>query len=297
MDRVRPRFVAVLIALLALPLCEAARAQGQPWPDTWASQDVGDVGAAGSSERVGTRLVVRGAGADVWGTADEFHFAHTTVSGDFVLTAYVAHVDDVDRWTKAGLMIRDGLAANARHAFLFATPRTERGVAFQRRRLTGGTSVNTYGPATAPPVWLRLIRRGDLVAAAVRAIETDEWTPIAEQHFSGLPRDVNVGFAVSSHVDGDPAEGWFDQITIESLNAPEGWHSSDVGDVGAAGTTVYDGQTFQPLAVSGAGADVWGTSDAFHFALVRGGRQFRIQGVGALCRAGQRLDQSGVDDP
>lgn len=266
MDRVRPRFVALLIALLAIPLCEPARAQGQSWPAEWESQDVGDVGAAGSSELVGTRLIVRGSGADVWGTADEFHFAHTIISGDFELTAYVAHVDDVDRWTKAGLMIRDGLAANARHAFLFATPRTERGVGFQRRPLTGGNSVHTYGPATAPPVWLRLTRQGDLVAAAVRAAETDEWTQIGEQHFSGLPRNVNVGFAVSSHVDGYAAEAWFDQITVESLNAPAGWNSSDVGDVGAAGTTVYDGQTGWPLAVSGAGADVWGTSDAFHFA-------------------------------
>ena len=266
MDRVRRRFAALLIALLAIPLFEAARAQGHVWPDNWESQDVGDVGVAGSAELVGTRLTVRGSGADVWGTGDEFHFAHTSISGDFDLTAYVAHVDDVHRWTKAGLMIRDGLAANARHAFLFATPRTDRGVAFQRRPVTGGTSVHTSGPATAPPVWLRLTRRGDFVAAAVRALETDEWTQIGEQRFNGLPRDVSVGVAVSSHVDGDPAEAWFDQITLESPDGPSTWHSSDVGDVGAAGTTVYDGQTGLPLGVSGAGADVWGTSDAFHFA-------------------------------
>jgi len=265
MNRVRPRFVALLVVLLAIPLFEAARAQGHGWPATWHTQDVGDVGAVGSSELIGTRLMVRGSGADVWGTADEFHFAHTTISGDFALTAYVEHVDDLDRWTKAGLMIRDGVAANARHAFLFATPRTERGVAFQRRPVTGGTSVHTSGPATAPPVWLRLTRRGDFVAAAVRAVETDEWTQIGEQRFNGLPQTVNVGFAVSSHVDGSLAEAWFDQITLESL-PPASWHSTDVGDVGAAGTTVYDGQTGWPLAVSGAGADVWGTSDAFHFA-------------------------------
>src|SRR4051812_776888 len=265
MDRVRPRFVALLISLLAIPLFEGTRAQGHTWPDTWESQDVGDVNAAGASELVGTRLVVRGSGADVWGMADEFHFAHTTIRGDFALTAYVAHVDDVDRWTKAGLMIRDGVTPNARHAFLFATPRAERGVAFQRRPVTGGTSVHTSGPATAPPAWLRLTRRGDFVAAAVRAVETDEWTQIGEQRFNGLPQAVNVGFAVSSHVDGSLAEAWFDQITLESL-PPASWHSSDVGDVGAAGFTVYDGQTGSPLAVNGAGADVWGTSDAFHFA-------------------------------
>jgi hypothetical protein len=40
---------------------------------------------------------------------------------------------------------------------VFATPRTERGVAFQRRQTAGGESLHTSGPAIAPPVWLRLI--------------------------------------------------------------------------------------------------------------------------------------------
>ena len=265
MIRARRHLIAVLIALLAAALFERARAQGNVSPahTSSLSQDVGDVGAAGSSELVGTRLVVRGSGADVWGTTDEFHFAHTIITGDFELTAYVSHVDDLDRWTKAGLMIRDGVAADARHAFLVATPRTERGVAFQRRPMTGGTSVHTAGPAMAPPVWLRLTRRGDVVAAAVRAFETDEWTPIGEQSYSGLPRAVNVGFAVSSHVDGVPAEAWFEQMTLVSLDGvPATWASSDIGDVGVSGSATYDGS----WTVSGAGADVWGASDAFHFA-------------------------------
>lgn len=60
------------------------------------------------------------------------------------------------RWTKAGLMMRDGLAADARHAYIIQTPRTERGVAFQRRPVAGGPSVDTAGPAAAPSGFLRL---------------------------------------------------------------------------------------------------------------------------------------------
>ena len=261
--------VAVVIALLAIPFIEGARAQsnGQTsWPSEWRSQDVGDVGAAGSSQLVGTRLVVRGSGADVWGTADEFHFAHTSISGDFELTAYVSHVDDLDRWTKAGLMVRDGVAADARHAFLLATPRTERGVAFQRRPVTGGSSVHTAGPATAPPVWLQLTRRGDFVTAAVRASDTEAWTQIGEQRFSGLPLAVNVGFAVSSHVDGVQAEAWFEQIALRYLDQnPATWTGSDVGDVGASGHSFVDEDSGPEFTVTGSGADVWGTADEFHF--------------------------------
>src|SRR5688572_11285559 len=202
MCHVRSRFVALPTALLLILLFEAPRAQPTVDPSGWDSQDIGEVGADGSSELVGTRFIVRGSGADVWSASDEFHFVETLITGDFEFTAYVRHVDDVNRWTKAGLMMRDGLAANARYAFLLATPRTERGVAFQRRPTTGGASVHTSGPALAPPVWLRLTRRGEFVSAATRASATDEWTEIGEQHFSGLPVSVNVGFAVSSHVDG-----------------------------------------------------------------------------------------------
>lgn len=293
MDCLRPRVVALLIALFVIALLEAPRAQ-----ERWQSLDIGDVGAAGSSELVGTRLVVRGSGADVWGTSDEFHFAQTRISGNFEIVAHVTHVDDVDRWTKAGLMIRDGLAANARHAFLFATPRTERGIAFQRRPAAAETSVHTPGPAIAPPAWLRLTRRGDFVAAAVRAAETDEWTHIGEQYFLGLPHTVNVGFAVTSHVDGVLAEGWFERVGIVQLDrAFPSWNSSDVGDVGASGNTVFS--LDDAWTVTGAGADVWGTADAFHFAWreVTGNFEFKafvnsVEHVNVWTKAGLMMRES-----
>src|SRR3954467_7203039 len=43
---------------------------------------------------------------------------------------------------------------------------------------------------------------------------------------------------------------------------PPGWSSSDIGTVGAAGSASSSGGTFT---VAGAGADIWGTADAFRF--------------------------------
>lgn len=267
MDCLRSSIVTLFL-LLTFPLLgrpAATSASASPDSLEWLSHDIGDVGAEGSSELIGPDLVVRGSGADVWGTTDEFHFAHTSVDGDFELTALVRHVDDVHRWTKAGLMIREGLAPDARHAFLLATPRTERGVAFQRRSIAGGSSVHTAGPAVVPPVWLRLTRRGDFVAASMRVSDTDAWTAIGEQHLPGLPHTLDVGFAVSSHVDGVLAEAWFERIALESLDDTDAtWNTGDVGDVGAAGHAMHDGDS--TFTVTGAGADVWGTADAFHFA-------------------------------
>jgi hypothetical protein len=43
---------------------------------------------------------------------------------------------------------------------------------------------------------------------------------------------------------------------------PTGWSTGDIGAVGAAGSATGDGTSFT---VAGAGADVWGTADAFRF--------------------------------
>ena len=183
----------------------------------WVATDIGDVGAAGHSfvdEDSGPEFTVTGSGGDVWGTADEFHFLSREMVGDFDFSARMAFVDDLDKWTKAGLMMRDGLSPGARHAFVIQTPRTERGVAFQRRPVSGGSSLHTAGPATAPPGFLRLVREGDVVRAYHKAAPGDSWVLIGNQVFTSLPRTVRIGFAVSSHVDGSLATSYFDNLIL-----------------------------------------------------------------------------------
>jgi len=43
---------------------------------------------------------------------------------------------------------------------------------------------------------------------------------------------------------------------------PAGWTAQDIGSVGVGGTSTYGGGTFT---ISGSGADIWGTADAFRF--------------------------------
>ena len=57
-------------------------------------------------------------------------------ASEFELNVRVDSVENVNIWTKAGLMIRASLDANAVHASIFATP--GRGIVFQRRAATGG---------------------------------------------------------------------------------------------------------------------------------------------------------------
>jgi regulation of enolase protein 1 (concanavalin A-like superfamily) len=168
---------------------------------------------AGSSVASGDALLVTASGADIWGSADAFRMTDRVVTGDFDVTARVVNVDAVDEWTKAGVMVRASVDAGSAHASLFATPGVVNGTAFQRRVSTDATSVHTAGPAIAPPVWVRLSRRGDAVTASYRVSASDAWTVIGSDSVN-LPASVLVGVAVTSHQDGLLATAVFDNVTI-----------------------------------------------------------------------------------
>jgi hypothetical protein len=79
---------------------------------------------------------------------------------------------------------------------------------------------------------------------------------------TGLPRDVLIGMAVTSHVDGVAATATFENYTI----TPPELISVDIGAVGRPGTTVIGEST---ITIEGGGADIWGTADAFRYAYRR----------------------------
>ncbi len=68
---------------------------------------------------------------DIWGTADEFRYVYQSISGDFTVTARLSSLTNTDPWAKAGVMVREGTAADARHALTAVT--ISNGLAFQRR--------------------------------------------------------------------------------------------------------------------------------------------------------------------
>ena len=219
----------------------------------WTSQDIGAVGVAGRFTD-GDPITIEASGADIWGTADAFHYAWRDMTGDFQIVARVASVENVHVWTKAGLMIRAHTGASSRHVSLFATP--SRGIAFQRRLTDGALSIHTDTGTGYPPIWLKLVRVGDTVYA-YRSPNGIGWYPAGAQTLS-LPATVKVGLAVTSHDNATLATATFDNVALSAL-AP--WVSRDIGSVGVAGTT----SGVEPLTVEGSGADIWGTADAFRF--------------------------------
>ena len=227
-------------------------------PTGWQHRDIGAVGAPGRASFTGGVFSVTGSGADIWGTADEFHYAYTTASRNFEIVARVASVQNIDQWTKAGVMIREGTGPGARHASLFITPTTVKGVAFQRRPTTGGASVHTAGPPFTTPGWVRLVRDQNTVTAYYRQFPADSWQLVGTQAFSGLAETLLVGLAVTSHADRRLANATFDNVMLTS----DQFQSADIGTVGVPGTT---GVSSTGVTIEGSGTDIWGTADAFRY--------------------------------
>jgi regulation of enolase protein 1 (concanavalin A-like superfamily) len=180
-------------------------------PEGWTSQDVGAAsGGNVSFDPEAGAFTVTGAGADIWGTADAFRFALTTLSGDGEISARVASVQNVDPWTKAGVMICETLAAGSAQASMFVS--AGKGTAFQRRVAADGLSTNTAGTPATAPYWVKLSRVGTSLTAFVSA-DGAAWIQVGTETIA-MQSTVDVGLAVTSHHAGLPATATFDHVQV-----------------------------------------------------------------------------------
>ena len=182
-------------------------------PAPWNEQDIGTVGAAGSASANNGTFTVTGSGSDIWGNADSFHFVYQQVSGDGSFTVRVASQQSGDPLEKAGIMIRESLAANSKQAGLFIMPAA--GVRFIRRLTTGGGSTSatvTTNTGITAPYWLRLTRSGTTLSA-YRSPDGVNWTFVGFSQIS-MSQQVYVGLAVTSHQAGILKSATFDNLMI-----------------------------------------------------------------------------------
>ncbi len=187
----------------------------------WRSSDVGAVSIPGSAEVLGgdDALRVTAAGADIWGYADAFHFAYLPVSGDVTIVGRVESLDYTNEWAKAGVMIRDGLEADAAHALMSLQPSGD--AEFIYRREGGGETGGTALAGVAPPTWVRLSRVGTRLSGAI-SHDGKHWSEVGSTDVA-LGRDVLVGIAVTSRNVDTPAQGLVTSVSLTSpgASAPE----------------------------------------------------------------------------
>jgi regulation of enolase protein 1 (concanavalin A-like superfamily) len=244
----------------------------------WASSDIGPVALNGTTSTASGGVSITAAGTDIWGTSDEFRFVYQQLTGDGSIVARVATLTAADLWTKAGIMIRESLASNSRHALMALTG--SQGLTFQRRAAgTGSATTHTYAGAAAAPVWLRMDRHGSRLTAYF-SLDGFNWTPAGSDTIA-MSSTVLVGLALTSHSTWAYAAADFTDISITAAST---WTSQDVGAVSLAGSTSTVAGGYS---ITASGVDVWDTSDQFRFAYQQ------MTGDGAIVA---RVDQFTAPD-
>jgi regulation of enolase protein 1 (concanavalin A-like superfamily) len=232
-----------------------------PLPSPWRNQDVGTVGLAGSASASSGIFTVTGSGADIWGTADAFHYVNQPVTGNVEIVARMRGEQNTHPYAKAGVMLREGLTAASAHVILDVVPGG--GVELMTRSASGATTTYLAGATQAPPSWLKLSRIGNVVSGAVSA-DGVTWRSVGSATVT-MASSGYAGLAVTSHSTSLLNTATFDAVALTPLGAtglPSGWSSQDLGSVGLAGSASYAAGRFT---VSGAGADIWGAADSFRF--------------------------------
>jgi len=181
----------------------------QALPSPWSQTDIGQVGSTGSASYASGTFTVRAAGADIWGAADAFHYVFHALTGDGSIQARVASLTKTASWTKAGVMIRETLSAASAQALMLVS--ASKGVAFQRRTVTGGASTNTAGSSAAAPRWVRLERSGSTVTG-LESRDGITWSKVGSDTIP-MRSTVYVGLAVTSHADPAVATATFDDVS------------------------------------------------------------------------------------
>ena len=168
------------------------------------SQDIGNVGKAGSATKSGNgQVTVTGAGWDIWGRSDGFHFVRNSASGDVSVEMLVEDFSSPGHWwAKGGLMIRDTLDSKSMHYSVLFT-KSGNALANQWRSCTNCDSGHNAWPnVTDRKLWLRITKIGNVFQGYFRR-EGDsdpEWIKFGvERTINFTSSNFYVGIAVSSH--------------------------------------------------------------------------------------------------
>ncbi len=186
-------------------------------PAPWERGTVGGGLAGADALDPDNQLIVLGAGAGVGGGSDAFRFVARPASGDTELTTRFVGQRNMNPLgaalgeSSAGVMLRAGTGAGARHFSVFAT--AQNGVSL-RWRVADGANTGIGAVANVrPPVWLRVRRVGNVFTGFYSGNGSD-WTELGQPLTLDLPATVLAGYAANSGSSNQLARAVFGQVNV-----------------------------------------------------------------------------------
>ncbi len=165
-------------------------------------------------------------GTDIWGTADQFHYAFKMLSGPGSIVAKVETISKTNDWTKAGVMIRETLDPSSKHAMVAITP--SNGVWFGWRPVAAGDSYSQKQVDIVAPHWVKLKRdiSGDFTA--YHSVDGVTWQGIGSPQNIRMDTNVYIGLALTSHDADLTCDARFSNVAMTGTLDPQ-WAHQDIG--------------------------------------------------------------------
>ncbi len=179
---------------------------------------------------------LRGAGEDIYGFEDQFHFAYKELTDSVKIIAKVESLDNADPFAKAGVMIRDTLDANSRNMAVLITP--ENGVRFQFRTVGEDVTDREFAEGLTTPYWVRLERTSGGLIRAYHSANGSDWTSFSLKQLS-VSAPMYVGLAVTSHNPDVAAQAVFSNVTITGTGSEQPWKHQDIGLINNSSEQLY----------------------------------------------------------
>jgi hypothetical protein len=128
--------------------------QASTCPVNWNCADIGAPATTGGQSVNGTTWTVQGAGGDIWGTSDQFHYLWQGLTTDGSVSAQVTSQTNTSPWAKTGVMIRQSTDPGS--AFYAALVTPGNGILVQYRATMGAASATAASISSTVPQYLKI---------------------------------------------------------------------------------------------------------------------------------------------
>jgi len=167
---------------------------------------------------------------NISGQSDHFHYVYKQLSGPGSIVVKVESVTNTSDSAKAGVMIRETLDPDSKHAFTFSRP--DGGVRFRRRTETAGDSTNSVDSNLSVPHWVKLERDAAGLFTASHSTDGINFVPINDTSLGSsdtvqMDAVVYIGLALSSNNPEETCQAVFSEVNTTGTVTGQ-WQSQDI---------------------------------------------------------------------
>jgi fibro-slime domain-containing protein len=199
-----------LMTLLAQDMIDTN--EGNYLKDNLLTADIGSPAISGSHSYNASKDIdtMKAGGIDIWDYSDQFHYYYTRVKGDLDVSVKVISISNTHIWAKAGVMIREKLTANSKHAYAMRAASSGIGYKVQYRRTDGAITIDSTPTPFLDAEWVRIKRKGNTITG-YRSSNGSSWIQVLSKTIP-MTDSVYVGLALTSHNAGAKTTALFSNL-------------------------------------------------------------------------------------